>query len=75
MRQEWMAEALCREIGPEPFFPENDGEARRVKKFCGPCPVRRECLRFALKRDERGIWGGTTRAERRRVQERLGMAP
>jgi hypothetical protein len=43
--------APCRSVDPELFFPDGRGigsqypayvEARQV---CGPCPVRRECLR------------------------------
>jgi WhiB family redox-sensing transcriptional regulator len=34
-----------------------------------PCPVRAECLAYALEHDERfGIWGGLSERERRRLK-------
>lgn len=42
-----------------------------------PCPVREQCLAWALKHDEWGIWGGTTKTERERIknnQSEMGKA-
>jgi WhiB family redox-sensing transcriptional regulator len=36
-----------------------------AKAVCAGCPVRPECLAFALQRDLHGIWGATTEDERR----------
>jgi WhiB family redox-sensing transcriptional regulator len=39
---------------------------RRAIRICGRCPVRVECLAFALDQHEAGgVWGGTTPADRR----------
>jgi WhiB family redox-sensing transcriptional regulator len=35
-----------------------------AKKICSECPYRVDCLIFALKNNEPGIWGGTTEYER-----------
>jgi WhiB family redox-sensing transcriptional regulator len=36
-----------------------------AKAVCAACPVRRECLAFALRTEQvHGIWGGTTPDER-----------
>ncbi|HEY1704209.1 MAG TPA: WhiB family transcriptional regulator [Trebonia sp.] len=55
---------------PELFFPASAaGQAERAKKICAGCPVRRECLQFALAtRQSDGVWGGLelTAAERRK---------
>lgn len=41
-------------------------EAR--KAFCEVCPVRRDCLLFALLANERhGVWGGLSHIERARA--------
>jgi WhiB family redox-sensing transcriptional regulator len=68
----WMVEALCAQTDPESFFPgkgEPTGPARLV---CLACPVRSECLAYAVRRNERdGIWGGTSPRERRVLRREL----
>ncbi len=65
----WMLEAKCLDADPEAFFPEKGGSTREAKRICATCPVREECLDFALTEDERfGIWGGLSERERRRAK-------
>jgi WhiB family redox-sensing transcriptional regulator len=75
----WQRRAACR--GPESalFFPPTLPEARldreareeRAKQICQACPVRGECLDFALSiREPHGIWGGLNELERRELLER-----
>ncbi len=33
--------------------------------MCAGCPVRRQCLEFAMRTRPHGIWGGLTEVERR----------
>ena len=41
-----------------------------AKLICSGCPVRKECLQYALSSDMAfGVWGGTTPAERRRMKD------
>ena len=69
--QSWQERALCAETDPEAFFPEKGGSTREAKKICVQCPVRAECLEYALANDERfGIWGGLSERERRRLRRR-----
>lgn len=35
-----------------------------TQRVCGACPVKGECLDWALAHDEYGVWGGTTRQQR-----------
>ncbi|WP_397545755.1 WhiB family transcriptional regulator [Rothia mucilaginosa] len=66
----WQAEALCAQTDPEAFFPEKGGSTRDAKRVCGVCPVREECLQYAMDNDERfGIWGGLSERERRRLRK------
>ncbi|MCZ2860521.1 WhiB family transcriptional regulator [Blastococcus sp. VKM Ac-2987] len=65
----WRQDALCAETDPEAFFPDKGGSTREAKRVCTGCPVRAECLEFALANDERfGIWGGLSERERRRLR-------
>lgn len=65
----WMADAKCLDADPEAFFPEKGGSTREAKRVCAACPVRQECLEYALDNDERfGIWGGLSERERRRLK-------
>lgn len=67
----WRDEALCRDTDPDLFFPVGTtGQAliqiERAKTVCGECPVRFDCLEFALETNQdAGIWGGTSEDERR----------
>ena len=69
-RPDWRDEAACLHTDPELFFPISaSGPAREqaaeAKAICAICPVRRECLTFALRTGQlHGIWGGTTEDER-----------
>lgn len=72
VEQEWQEQALCAQTDPEAFFPEKGGSTREAKRICQGCPVRDECLEFALEHDERfGIWGGLSERERRRLKREI----
>ena len=73
----WQERALCTQTDPEAFFPEKGGSTRAAKRVCRYCPVRAECLEFALENDERfGIFGGLSPRERRRLKrERAPQDP
>jgi WhiB family transcriptional regulator, redox-sensing transcriptional regulator len=65
----WRLAAACRSADPELFFPlSGSGKAREeiaeAKAICAGCPVRRQCLEFALRTRPQGIWGGLTELER-----------
>jgi len=66
----------CR-YNPDIFFPEEFTEqgtatretrlaAKLAKQMCARCPIQKECLDYAMTaKEEFGVWGGTTRYERR----------
>ncbi|HVF54354.1 MAG TPA: WhiB family transcriptional regulator [Actinomycetota bacterium] len=71
---EWRDRAACRPYPAVLFFGLEDSEMpaeRRVredkaKKVCQECPVRLECLEYALvTKEPYGIWGGLTEMERK----------
>ena len=62
----WAVDAACADADPAVFFPDHGRPATQAKQMCAGCPVRAECLDFALESHERfGIWGGLTDKERR----------
>lgn len=69
MKIEWWERAECLKHDPEIFFPKKGGTANKARKVCAVCPVRVECLNYAIAHDEQhGVWGGTTERERRRLK-------
>ena len=68
---EWEDRALCRMVDADIFFAHGATQEYRAKVVCKTCPVRGECLAYALRyRVEHGVWGGLTDRERRRVLNR-----
>jgi WhiB family redox-sensing transcriptional regulator len=74
----WQDRGLCAQTDPEAFFPDKGESTRLAKLVCARCPVRPECLEYALESGERfGVWGGLSERERRqlrRVPERGAAA-
>ncbi|MGP8149677.1 MAG: WhiB family transcriptional regulator, partial [Acidimicrobiales bacterium] len=72
-RAAWMAQAACRGMGSETFFPERGEPLEPAKAICATCPVREPCLEVALGSMDGGaipgIWGGTSARERRRMRK------
>ena len=70
----WRDRAACRSSDPGLFFPVGSTGAaleqiRVAKAVCRDCPVREQCLAFALRTNqEAGIWGGTCEEERRKLR-------
>ena len=69
--REWTKHAACKDMDPNIFFrdPYTEGEwtANEAIEICQGCPVRQDCLDYAVKyRIQYGIWGGLRLADRRR---------
>ena len=71
---EWRERAACLPFPSILFFGVDDNETpverrgreERAKEICAVCPVRKECLDYALATKEPyGIWGGLTEVERK----------
>lgn len=72
----WRYSAKCQGVDTEIFFPPRDKDlyavvAAQAKAICfgyddkPECPVRKECLKEAIKNDEQhGIFGGLSHRER-----------
>ena len=67
----WMTRAHCRGISPATFFPTDGAGFEAARRICMDCPVRVECLEYALVNHiDQGAWGGTSERERRRILRR-----
>jgi WhiB family redox-sensing transcriptional regulator len=73
---DWHDEAICKGA-TKVFYPDANADKResvrninRAKKICAGCPVRVECLEYAIENGEdKGVWGGTSERERRRMRK------
>ena len=73
IQEDWIEVAACLGAGPDPWFPGKGAQAdRKAKRICAGCPVRSDCLEYALTHHERyGVWGGLNEKERRAVRRRV----
>ena len=66
----WMDDGSCSSVDPELFFPEMGGATKQAKRICHGCPVKTECLDYALEHNELfGIWGELSTHERRALRK------
>lgn len=65
----WKDDALCAQVDPDFMFPEPGGRIDQQLALCADCPVRQQCLEYALENNEQwGIWGGLSASQRRRLK-------
>ncbi|KFG77130.1 WhiB family transcriptional regulator [Streptomyces mutabilis] len=73
---DWREHAECRTEDPDLFFPIGTTgpaalQTEQAKAVCRRCPVREQCLRWALDTGQSiGVWGGTSEMERRALKRR-----
>ena len=71
----WRSAAACRSCDPDLFFPVSSSgpslkQVTEAKTICARCPVRPECLAFAVRtRQAHGVWGGMSEEERHLLWE------
>jgi WhiB family transcriptional regulator, redox-sensing transcriptional regulator len=74
----WAKSAVCSQTDPEMWFPEkgNGNTAIKAKEICQGCPVREQCLEYALANNEQfGVWGGMSFNERQKHKHRQPRQP
>ncbi len=78
---DWTLEALCSSSDGDAWFPDTGGVATLARAICRGCPVRLECLDYAIEiGDQWGIWGALSYPERleekrrRELTDRAGLA-
>jgi WhiB family transcriptional regulator, redox-sensing transcriptional regulator len=70
----WRFLARCADQDPDLFFPVGSSgpalrQTMRAKAVCAQCPVRAECLAWALDTGQpHGVWGGLDEQEREQLR-------
>lgn len=63
---DWVQHGLCRGMDTAIFFPTRGEPLDEARAVCAQCPVRAECLDYALTTFQKhGVWGGLSERERR----------
>jgi WhiB family transcriptional regulator, redox-sensing transcriptional regulator len=71
-RPAWMARGECR-FHPEIDFFGKPWRLAAAQAVCVTCPVRDECLAYAMEWEEPdGVWGGLTPSQRRALRPKRG---
>lgn len=79
----WQDRAFCAGRDGQVFFapdgerpPERELREASAKAICARCPVRAQCLDYALTKSiKHGIWGGLNSEERARERRRRARQP
>lgn len=68
---QWQTKAACTNADPEIFFSE--GRHNKPLEYCNNCPVKKDCLNYAVTEQiDHGIWGGMTPGQRRNAKGKWG---
>lgn len=72
---DWRDQSKCLQLTirqvDDLFFPKPGGKSKQAEKFCNGmvdgqmCPVRNQCLDWAVESHAEGFWAGTTESERK----------
>lgn len=66
---DWRARAECRTTDTAVFFQPRGASVEDAREICRRCPVRSECLDYAVATHQRyGMWGGLSERQRRNLR-------
>ena len=66
---DWMLQGACRTHPDVDFFPTDGAGVAVARRVCARCPVRVQCLDYALSEGvTHGVWGGTSDRERQKLR-------
>lgn len=60
----------CIDLPPRTFFQNDAKKDNEAAQVCKECPVIQECLEYALRHNEYGVWGGTSERQRNKIRIR-----
>lgn len=61
----WKSKGNCNGEPAQIFYLQ---DATKAKGICNGCPVQEECFVYAVRNNEKGVWGGYTEEERRKLR-------
>ena len=64
---EWYNDGLCKTYPTKLFYQYDTKKDRLAKRICALCPVKTQCLEYALENHETGVWGGLNDMDRARL--------
>lgn len=68
---DWQQDALCGQTDPEQFFPPRGGSTVKAQRICAACPVREQCLEWAMRvRPEYGMYAGLSTVQIRKLAKK-----
>ena len=76
-QQGWQAQGACVNLNTneaDKAFFTGKGRPARIppwEQYCGDCPVRVSCLKYAIVNDLVGVWGNTTKSQRDQIPLQL----
>jgi len=69
LNEPWLDQAACIGADTKLFFPGRGSTPKIAKEICGGCPVRVECLEYAIRKNvQGGVLGGESERSRRRMR-------
>ncbi len=78
-RPDWAADARCRNVPNNVFFPDSGENYAKARAVCARCPVKDACLDWQLEHEKgqalccrHGMYGGQTPRERWGYRKRTG---
>jgi WhiB family transcriptional regulator, redox-sensing transcriptional regulator len=70
----WRPQGACHDLDPATFFPSRGDSLRPAMNVCQACPVKAECLEWALHHENFGVWGGQSERARRTMRRKRGIS-
>jgi len=68
-KEPWLVDAACVGVDTKLFFPGRGRTPAPAKKICGGCPVRVDCLEYAIRENvQGGVLGGESDRARRKMR-------
>lgn len=66
--------AACHGEDTDLWFSYDPVHQKEAKRHCAECPIREDCLKYALDRNQQyGIWGGLGEQERRALRRKMNL--
>lgn len=67
-------QASCAGLDTDLFYPveERDNPSYLLKRVCGGCPIKNECLEWGLVHERFGTWGGASAFRRKQIRKERG---